>query len=91
MQSWGEKEVELNNILQSKKHLVRVALCDSFDTATAIHELSHLVGATNKYIAQDEKNIRLPLIRAVSKYVFYVLKSFGIYEEDELNAATAAR
>lgn len=77
--------------MQNKKHLVRVALCDSFDTATAIHELSQLVGATNKYLNQDEKNIRLPLIRAVSKYVFFILKSFGIYEEDELNAATIAR
>jgi len=65
-------------------------LCDSFDTTTAINELSQLVNATNKYLNQDEKQIRLPLIRAVTKYVFFVLKSFGIYEEDELNAATSS-
>jgi len=65
-------------------------LCDSFDTTTAINELSQLVNATNKYLNQDEKQIRLPLVRAVTKYVFFVLKSFGIYEEDELNAATSS-
>lgn len=31
------------------------------------------------------------MVRTVTKYVFYVLKCFGIYEEDELNEATVAK
>jgi cysteinyl-tRNA synthetase len=34
-------------------------------------------------MADNEKTIKLPLIRSVSKYILYVLKSFGLYEEDD--------
>jgi hypothetical protein len=38
--------------------------------------------ATNAYLSQDKKLIKVPLVRKISKYIFYVLKTFGVYDED---------
>lgn len=38
----------------------------------------------------NEKTIKLPLVRSVSKYIFFVLKSFGLYEEDDTPKEDAA-
>ena len=82
-QAWNEKDFELSETLQKKKEAVREALCDSFDTPRAVNELSNLVVATNSYLAQQPEHIKLPLVKTVSKYVFFVLKAFGVYEEDD--------
>lgn len=41
-------------------------------------------------MTSNEKTIKLPLVRSVSKYVFSVLKSFGLYEEDDTPKEDAA-
>jgi len=41
---------------------------------------------TNSYIAQPPAQIKMPLVRAVSKFVFHILKCFGIYEEGDFPA-----
>ena len=61
-------------------------MCDSFDTPRAINELSTLVIATNAYLMQGDDMIKVPLLRTVSRYVFKILKAFGIYEEDDMPA-----
>lgn len=63
---------------------MRLALCDSFDTPTAVNELSELVVKTNTYVQQSQNLIKLPLVRQVSRFVFQILKSFGVYEEDDM-------
>ena len=61
---------------------MRVALCDSFDTSTAVNELATLVSATNSYLQKD--GVKLPLILQVSRYVFDILKVFGVYDAGDL-------
>ena len=57
-------------------------LADNFDTAEAIKVLNELVTMTNSYLQQDKSLIKLPLVRQISKYVFKILKVFGVYDED---------
>ena len=61
---------------------MRAALCDSFDTSTAVNELATLVSATNIYLQKE--GVKLPLVLQVSRYVFDILKSFGVYEAGDL-------
>ena len=56
-------------------------LADNFDTPAAVNILSELVTATNRYL-MDNQQIKVPFVRQVSKYVFKILKVFGIYDED---------
>ena len=37
---------------------------------------------TNSYLQQDKTLLKLPLVRQISKYVFKILKVFGVYDED---------
>jgi len=61
---------------------VRAALCDSFDTPTAVNELTALVSLTNTYLLAD--GVKVPLVLQVSRYVFKVLTAFGVYESGDL-------
>lgn len=85
-QKWNEKDYELNKALDEKQKGVYEALCDNFDTAKAIELLSQLVNSTNSYIIQDKTQIKIPLVRNVSKFIFKTLKTFGVYEEDDMPA-----
>lgn len=38
---------------------------------------------TNKYLMKSPSNIKVPLVRQVSKFVFKILSCFGIYEEGD--------
>ena len=60
-------------------------MCDSFDTMTAINELSQLTSAANIYIASGQE-VKAPLILQVSRYIFKILSSFGVYEPGDLPA-----
>jgi len=72
--------------LAAKQTAVREALCDNFNTPRAIQELYELVTATNAYLQQNPKDIKAPLLRMVSRFVFQIMKCFGIYEEGDFPA-----
>ena len=87
-QKWTEKDFALDAALSAKDHAVRVALCDNFDTPKAIHELSELVTATNIYLTQPPSEIKIPLVRSVSRFIFHILKCFGLYEDGDFPAVS---
>ena len=89
-QRWEQADFELSDALLKHKNAVHAALCDSFDTPTAVEELAKLVVAANTYLQQHESKIRIPLVRQVSQYVFRTLKAFGVYEEDDTPNLAAA-
>ena len=60
------------------------ALCDSFDTPRAVNDLGKLISDANAYLQLPAGDIKLPLVRTVSRYVFTMLKTFGVYGEDDL-------
>ena len=82
VQKWQEKDFALQAELLRAKKAVRVALCDSFDTPTAVKELATLVSAANSYLQKDA--VKVPLVLQVSRYVFDVLKAFGVYEAGDM-------
>jgi cysteinyl-tRNA synthetase len=88
-QKWTEKDFALDAALSAKDHAVREALCDNFDTPKAIHELSELVTATNIYLSQPPTEIKIPLVRSVSRFVFHILKCFGLYDDGDFPAVVS--
>ena len=69
-QKWTDKDYELSENLLKAKTAVKVHLCDSFNTPKAVNVLSDLVISTNTYLTQNNKEIKVPLLRQVSKFVF---------------------
>ena len=49
-QKWTEREFALQTEYLRSQKAVRAALCNSFDTQTAVNELATLVSATNQYL-----------------------------------------
>jgi cysteinyl-tRNA synthetase len=82
-QKWEQKDYELDAKLREKQASVREAICDDFNTPKAIGELFELVTLTNGYLSQEPKDIKEPLVRSVSKFVFHILKCFGIYQDGD--------
>lgn len=62
-QKWNEEDRSLQKQLTECKTQVREAICDNFDTGTAIGHLSKLVVKTNKYLSNDPKSIKIPIVR----------------------------
>lgn len=89
-QKWNETDENLKAMLFAKQASVRAALCDSFDTPKAISELSELITLTNQYIAQPSNKIKIPLVKQISKFVFHIMKCFGIYEDGDFPAVGGA-
>lgn len=87
---WTSKDFDLDAKLRAKQASVREAICDDFNTPKAIGELFELVTLTNGYLSQDPKDIKIPLVRTVSKFVFHILKCFGIYEDGDYPIVTGA-
>jgi cysteinyl-tRNA synthetase len=69
-QKWNATDEQLSLALANCQTLVREALCDSFDTPRAVNELSNLVSTTNSYLQIPASEIKVPLVRQVSRYVF---------------------
>lgn len=82
-QKWTAADKELSaQLLQTKKN-VYAALADSFNTPKAVQELSTLIGATNTYMTHNSESLKEPLLKQVTAYIEFVLKSFGMPESEE--------
>ena len=81
-QKWTERDFALQTEFLRSQKAVRAALCDSFDTPTAVNELATLVSAANSYLQTD--GVKVPLLLQVSRYVFKTLTCFGVYESGDL-------
>jgi cysteinyl-tRNA synthetase len=81
-QKFNDKDFELQNHFEESQINVHDALCDNFNTPKAIHHLAELVSKTNTYMNTSHE-IKLPLVKTITRYVFKILKCFGLYEEEE--------
>ncbi|CBZ55622.1 hypothetical protein NCLIV_060470 [Neospora caninum Liverpool] len=99
-QKWGADDFALNEQLQSAKEqaspleelrncdVVHKAILDNFSTPEALVALQHLMSATNSYLNQKTgEDVKAPLIKEVAKYIFHMLKIFGVVEDDEEDLA----
>ncbi|GAA5864041.1 hypothetical protein JCM3774_006360 [Rhodotorula dairenensis] len=77
---YEQPEKDLLAKLQDAQYAFRVALCDSFDTPTAIQILLDTVSATNAYLARGRKNVNIGVLLAVSEWVTRMLRMLGLGE-----------
>ena len=62
--------------LENSKKGVYAALCDDFDTPSAISTLQELVSAANKYSQQP--SLSSVVLTTVAKYVTSIFQTFGL-------------
>jgi cysteinyl-tRNA synthetase len=46
------------------------------------------VTATNIYLSQPPADIKIPLVRSVSRFIFHILKCFGLYDDGDYPAVS---
>lgn len=73
----AQAELGLLAALTSARDRVHVALCDNFDTPTALLLLQDLVNATNVYLKQQARP-NAYVLRMVGQYVSKMLRIFGV-------------
>jgi len=83
-QKWNETDEKLSEALLNAKNQVHEALCDSFDTPRAVNELGKLCSDASVYLQLPVDQIKVPLVKQVSGFVFKTLKAFGVYGEEDM-------
>ncbi|PHJ25695.1 cysteine-trna synthetase [Cystoisospora suis] len=83
-QKWSSDDFALHEHLKNAKEQVHKFLLDNFNTNEALVTLQHLMSATNTYLNQKTGgDVKAPLVKEVAKYIFHMLKIFGVVEDDE--------
>ncbi|KAF9527326.1 tRNA synthetases class I (C) catalytic domain-containing protein [Crepidotus variabilis] len=78
--NFEEQEQELLVSFHQSQSAFRVALCDSFNTPTAIDVLRDLVSRTNVYINSRGKQLNLKLVESTAQWAGRMLRMFGLGE-----------
>lgn len=76
----GERDQALVLFLEETKANVRAALCDDFDTPTAVGHLKDLIRETNKYT--ESGVVGSAVLSSAAKYITSVLQTFGLIPDD---------
>ncbi|KAJ3000963.1 hypothetical protein HDV02_000032 [Globomyces sp. JEL0801] len=82
--NFGPAEHALLNILAEKQAAVRVALCDSFNTPSAMNELRALISQGNQYYVDKQKAKSKPnasVLNKIASYVTKMLRIFGVFDD----------
>ncbi|KAI8834116.1 tRNA synthetases class I (C) catalytic domain-containing protein [Chytridium lagenaria] len=74
----NESEKDLFKSLQTAQTQVHAALCDNFDTSSAMTALRDLIASTNTYLRKTEKASPEPLSK-IAGYISKMLRIFGVY------------
>jgi len=77
--------------LETAQLAFRAALCDSFDTPTALQTLLDLVSQTNIYLARGRSSTNIRAVLAVSEYVTRMLRMFGLGEGSPVEGVAGER
>ena len=60
----------------------REALCDSFDTPSAVNVLRDLVSRTNVYINSRANELDVKVVERIARWIGNMLRMFGLGEGD---------
>ncbi|GAA5838709.1 hypothetical protein JCM11251_003269 [Rhodosporidiobolus azoricus] len=77
---YEQPETDLMAKLADAQSAFRAALCDSFDTPTALQVLLDLVSTTNIYLSRGRNNVNVSVLLAVEEWVSRMLRVFGLGE-----------
>ncbi|KAG9294593.1 hypothetical protein G9A89_008072 [Geosiphon pyriformis] len=81
MHRYRASEKEIIKIFLEKQSAVHVALCDSFNTPTAMSEIMELINKTNTYLSGGRGYININVVAKVAKYVSEMMRIFGVAED----------
>lgn len=83
----GPEERELLKVLDRTRTAVHSALCDSFDTPTALAALVDLISKTNVYLKQKSGSSSTQTLIHIIRYVDRMYRIFGLGSADDIDAA----
>lgn len=66
--------------MYSAQSTFREALCDSFNTPSAIDELRNLISKSNVYINSRGKVLNVKLLENIARWIGDMLRMFGLGE-----------
>ncbi|KAH9985349.1 tRNA synthetases class I (C) catalytic domain-containing protein [Russula vinacea] len=75
-------ERALTDELYQAQDRFREALCDSFDTPSAVNVLRDLVSRTNVYISSRANELDVKVVERIARWVGNMLRMFGLGEGD---------
>ncbi|TNY18040.1 tRNA synthetases class I (C) catalytic domain-containing protein [Rhodotorula diobovata] len=88
---YEQAEKDLLAKLESAQLAFRAALCDSFDTPTALQTVLDLVSQTNIYLSRGRSSTNVRAVLAVSEWVTRMLRMFGLGEGSPVEGPTGER
>jgi cysteinyl-tRNA synthetase len=74
--------IKLAKRLYQAQDRFREALCDSFDTPSAVNVLRDLVSRTNVYITSRANELDVRVVESIARWVGSMLRMFGLGEGD---------
>lgn len=83
---WSQKEVELNQKLETCKSHVHAAFCDNIDTRSVLENIKELVSAANAYVETNRASpgaINRQLLRGLSLYITRIFDVLGLVARGE--------
>ena len=88
--NYGDVEKELRANFDQTVNSVHEYLADSFDTPSVMNALSLLIGKVNVYIrTKNNKALNIVLLKEIARFIFNLLKMFGVYRENDALFSTA--
>jgi len=79
---YHDPERALTDALYQAQDRFREALCDSFDTPSAVNVLRDLVSRTNVYINSRANELDVSVVELIARWVGSMLRMFGLGEGD---------
>ncbi|KAL1922183.1 uncharacterized protein VTP21DRAFT_9722 [Calcarisporiella thermophila] len=78
---YRKDEKGLMDTLLEKQRLVHLALCDNLNTPAVISEIMDLVSTTNVYLKRGRRELNVPVVEKVARWITSLMKTFGLADE----------
>jgi cysteinyl-tRNA synthetase len=82
-QHWRQEDFKINTLLCEYQDKIHKAICNNFDTPSAITYLGELITQFNGYM-KDEQNLKATILTKAANYVHLILQSFGVIGDTPL-------
>ncbi|KAJ3020387.1 hypothetical protein HKX48_000856 [Thoreauomyces humboldtii] len=82
--NYHDAEKALSKKFQEKQAAVHAALCDSFNTHSALNEVRDLISISNGYYQEKVKSKELPngqVLGKIAKYITQLMRTFGVFSD----------
>lgn len=80
-QKWDDRDHELATAIMASQERIHIALCDNFDTPTAMESVENCISAVNQYLI-DQPVPKFPLLMRAKDSVCSILSVFGVVDRE---------